>query len=208
MRYIYAENRIRLVELENTAVLDENGNGGFCFKVNRKKSLSKGTNWLPLDAFHSRDIERLPQSTELLDDIGCNMVRCWGGNVYESDAFFDFCDAHGIMVWQDFAMGCAVYPQERRFYEKLEPRGRVYDKRLRNHPHLLYGPVTTGETFAIKAGSARKDPNKTCITREILPRIVEEAQRFYKTGFLTVLRLFPLNATKKACYDRKTTHGR
>ena len=79
---------------------------------------------------------RLQQALALLDDIGCNIVRCWGGNVYESDEFFNFCDAHGIMVWQDFAMGCAVYPQEKLFMDQLEKEAVYHIKRLRNHAAL------------------------------------------------------------------------
>ena len=57
---------------------------------NGKKIFILGTNWVPMDALHCNDEARLPKALELLNDIGCNMVRCWGGNIYESDAFFDF----------------------------------------------------------------------------------------------------------------------
>ena len=56
----------------------------------------------------------------LADECGCNMIRCWGGNVYEAGEFFDFCDEHGIMVWQDFALACAVYPQDDGLCRALE----------------------------------------------------------------------------------------
>lgn len=75
----------------------------------------------------------------MLGDLGCNAVRCWGGNVYESDRFFDFCDSHGIMVWQDFAMGCGVYPQDESFSKKLADEAVFQIKRLRNHPHWYCG---------------------------------------------------------------------
>ena len=77
--------------------------------------MAKGTNHVPLDALHSRDAKRLNGALELLDDLDCNMVRCWGGGVYEDHPFFDFCDSHGIMVWQDFAFACAFYPQTDEF---------------------------------------------------------------------------------------------
>ncbi len=164
---------IRLVELENTYTLDEDGRGDFCFIVNRKRVFIKGTNWVPLDAFHSRDIERLPKALALLDDIGCNMVRCWGGNVYESDEFYNFCDSHGILVWQDFAMGCAVYPNERRFYDMLEEEVAFTVKRLRNHPSLaLWSGDNEGDLCYSRWHGFRKDPNNNLITREILPRAI------------------------------------
>ena len=45
--------------------------------------------------------------------MGCNMVRCWGGNVYEPRLFYDICDREGILVWQDFIFSCSIYPMDR-----------------------------------------------------------------------------------------------
>lgn len=96
-----------------------------------------GTNWVPLDAFPSQNAKRLDRALELLWDIGCNAVRCWGGGVYESDEFYRYCDRHGIVVWQDFAMGCAVYPQEQDFAKMLEEEAVHTVKRLRNHACII-----------------------------------------------------------------------
>ncbi|MCQ2386776.1 MAG: hypothetical protein MJ078_08970, partial [Clostridia bacterium] len=101
---------IRKVELVRTEMTDGK-DGCFRFLVNGEEIMVKGTNWVPLDAFHSRDRKRLPRALSLLWDVGCNMVRCWGGNVYEDHPFFDACDRMGILVWQDFAMACNAYPQ-------------------------------------------------------------------------------------------------
>ena len=85
--------------------------GQFRFLINGVEIMCRGSNWVPLDAFHSRDAERYDRALELVRDIGCNILRCWGGNVYEHHKFFDFCDRNGIMVWQDFSMACALYPE-------------------------------------------------------------------------------------------------
>ena len=103
---------IRTVALDRTSVTDAAGEGEFRFVVNGEPVFVLGTNWVPLDAYHSRDLGRLPTALALVDELGCNMIRCWGGNVYEDDRFFDWCDEAGILVWQDFAMACAVYPQD------------------------------------------------------------------------------------------------
>ena len=66
---------IRTVRLNRTETIDENGNGEFVFMVNGEKFFARGTNWVPMDAFHSRDKERLPNALEMLYDINCNMVR-------------------------------------------------------------------------------------------------------------------------------------
>ena len=62
----------------------------FLLKVNSAPIMVKGTNWVPLDAFHSNDSARMSTALDLLKDCGCNAVRCWGGNIYEPEEFFDF----------------------------------------------------------------------------------------------------------------------
>lgn len=165
---------IRTVKLNRTDFTDENGNGEFCFEINGKKVFALGTNWVPLDAFHSNDANRLGKALELMDDIGCNMVRCWGGNVYESNEFFDFCDQHGIMVWQDFAMGCAVYPQESRFADILEEEVIYEIKRLRNHPSLvLWAGDNECDLSYMSWNGFRRNPENNILTRETIKRAVE-----------------------------------
>lgn len=115
---------IRTVQLDRTSTTNAEGEGEFCFVVNGKRIFAMGSNWVPVDAYHSRDEERLPQILPMLTDIGCNIVRCWGGNVYENEIFYDFCDQNGIMVWQDFAMACALYPQDDTFIPCVQDRGR------------------------------------------------------------------------------------
>ena len=60
----------------------------FVVSVNGTLVQVRGSNWVPLDAFHSRDSRRLDEAMAMADDLGCNMLRCWGGNVYEIGAFF------------------------------------------------------------------------------------------------------------------------
>lgn len=165
---------VRTVELDRTNVTDSDGNGEFCFKINGKKVFCMGSNWVPVDAYHSNDINRLPKALEMLDDLGCNITRCWGGNVYEDDYFFDFCDSHGIMVWQDFAMGCAVYPQDQIFFEKLQDEAIQVIKRLRNHPSLiLWAGDNEGDYAYQDWGGIRRNPDKNVVTREVLARVCE-----------------------------------
>ena len=91
----------------------------FVFRVNDVPIMVKGANWVPLDAFHSRDAERVDRAVALFADLGCNMIRCWGGNVYEDHRFFDLCDEAGILVWQDFAFACCRYPQTDAFLDEV-----------------------------------------------------------------------------------------
>ena len=166
---------IRTVELDRGDFIGENGSGEFCFKINGKRIFVLGTNWVPLDALHSRDAKRLGKALELLDGIGCNMVRCWGGNVYESDEFFDFCDRRGIMVWQDFAMACAIYPQEEKFIKMIENEAIYQVKRLRNHSSLVLWAGDNEVDMAYNGGwnVVPRNPNNNIITRTVIKKVLE-----------------------------------
>ncbi len=132
-----------------------------------------GTNWVPLDALHSNDINRLPEVLPMLADLGCNIVRCWGGNVYEHESFFDFCDENGIIVWQDFAMGCARYPQDRAFCESLEREAVFIVKKYRNHPSLvLWSGDNECDQGYHKSEPLTGNPNDNILTRRVLPEVL------------------------------------
>lgn len=150
----------------------ENSVGEFEFEVNGKKIFILGTNWVPLDALHSNDVNRSNKALDMLDDLGCNMVRCWGGNVYESDEFFDFCDRKGILVWQDFALACGIYPQDNNFAKKIEEEAVYQVKRLRNHPSLAIWSGDNEGDLAYSWTGVRRNPNENRINREVLKGVV------------------------------------
>ncbi len=162
---------IRTVKLERSSVISENGDGEFCFVVNGKRIFCMGTNWVPLDALHSRDAERIPRVLPMLTDTHCNMIRMWGGNVYENDAVYDFCDENGIMIWQDFAMACALYPQEPEFQRKLYAEAVWVVKHYRRHPSIVLW-AGDNENDLIRRGDwgevIGSDPNENVLTRKVL----------------------------------------
>jgi len=162
---------LRILELLRTDTTTRQQPGEFLFKVNGTPILAKGSNWVPADAFHSRDAERIPKILALFDDLGCNMLRCWGGGVYEDHPFYDFCDAHGILVWQDFAMACARYPQDEAFLATMREEAESVVRKLRNHPSIA---LWAGDNECDEASlwSGRLDPNANRITREVLPQVV------------------------------------
>lgn len=170
-----AENLgLRIISLENTEVVDESGNGDFCFVVNGKRIFALGTNWVPLDAFHADDEKRLDKALECLYDANCNMIRCWGGNVYENDKFYDFCDRNGIMIWQDFSFACAIYPNNEEFKNNVKREFEFQVKRLRNHPSLmLWSGDNEGDMIYAYLNANRADPNKNRLTREVIPEVVD-----------------------------------
>ncbi len=161
---------IRTVELQTDYSPDPQEQE-FRLRVNGREIFALGTNWVPLDAFHSRDAERLEPALEMLEDLSCNMVRCWGGNVYEDHAFFEYCDRHGIMVWQDFAFACAAYPQDDRFAAEVEQEAAAVIRKLRNHPSLmLWCGDNEIDQFYYQNGYRMEHAYHNRISREVLPR--------------------------------------
>ena len=107
----------------------------FYFQVNGEPVFMKGANYIPQDIFLSRvsdkDYERLIKSAV---EANFNMLRVWGGGIYEKDTFYDLCDKYGILVWQDFMFACAMYPGNKAFLENVKNEATQNVKRLRNHP--------------------------------------------------------------------------
>jgi beta-mannosidase len=103
------------------------------------------------------------------------MIRCWGGNVYEDDSFFDLCDENGILVWQDFAMGCTVYPQNNEFTERIRNEAINIVMKLRNHPSLVLWSGNNENDASLEWTFNRHlDPGLERISRDILPRVIWE----------------------------------
>lgn len=162
---------IRTVKLIRKDTVSETENN-FRFQINGTDIVCKGLNWVPLDVYHSRDKARYPKVFELVKDIGCNMLRCWGGNVYEEKEFFDFCDQNGIMVWQDFAMACFNYPQTDAFMNEIAREAEVIIKQLRQHPSLvLWAGDNECDLLQLSIGNG-VSPGCNRITREVLPHVI------------------------------------
>jgi beta-mannosidase len=163
---------IRTVELKRTPLTTSTGEGEFVFIVNGEKVFIKGTNWVPADAFHSRDRERIPAILDLVNDLNCNMVRCWGGNIYEDDIFYDICDRSGILIWQDFTMACNIYPQDDVFAAKIAGEAACVLKRLRNHACVALWSGDNECDWAYLWGHSHTDPNTNILTRKVLPEAI------------------------------------
>ncbi|WP_101786888.1 glycoside hydrolase family 2 protein [Nonomuraea indica] len=112
--------------------------GAFTLAVNGVDVFLRGVNWIPDDCFptrvgRDRYAARLAQACE----AGVNLVRVWGGGLYESEDFYDLCDRLGLMVWQDFAFACAAYPEEEPIRTEVEAEAREQVARLTPHPSLV-----------------------------------------------------------------------
>jgi beta-mannosidase len=132
---ITVKKGLRTIEL----VTDKDSIGeSFYFKVNGVPVYAKGANYIPQHGFQNRveesDYERV------LDDVvraNMNMLRVWGGGLYEEDQFYELCDEKGIMVWQDFMFACAMYPGDDAFLRNVQNEAQEQVKRLRNHASLV-----------------------------------------------------------------------
>jgi beta-mannosidase len=171
---------IRTVALRRTGVTDDQGAGEFCFVINGERVFALGTNWVAVDAYHSRDRKRIPELIHrAADELNCNMIRCWGGNVYEDDLFYDLCDEKGILVWQDFSMACALYPQDDAFAVRLAEEARMVVRRLRQHPCVaLWAGDNECDQVPSWIGRGQVDPNDNRLTRAILPAVLAEEDPF------------------------------
>ncbi|MCC6445134.1 MAG: cupin domain-containing protein [Armatimonadetes bacterium] len=158
---------VRKLELIRTETAGDEGQ--FLFKVNGTPILVKGANWVPADAFHSRDAGRYRPVLDLFDDLACNMLRCWGGNVYEDHTFFDLCDEKGILVWQDFALACSRYPQDGHFHAVMREEAESVVRKLRNHASLAVW-CGNNEIDDVYLG-AGMDPAHDLISRQVLPEV-------------------------------------
>lgn len=113
---------------------------GFEFCINGTKVFAKGSNWIPADCFIGRITEdRYRNLLTLAKNANMNMLRVWGGGIYEHDAFYNACDELGIMVFQDFMFACSDLPENCPEWEKNALADCEYQlKRLRNHPCIVY----------------------------------------------------------------------
>ncbi|OMI35672.1 glycoside hydrolase family 2 protein [Streptomyces sparsogenes] len=115
---------------------DETGTP-FTFVVNGTRVFAKGANWIPDDHFLTRITrERLERRVDQALAAHMNMLRIWGGGIYETDDFYDVCDERGMLVWQDFPFACAAYPEEEPLRGEVEAEARENVARLAGHPSL------------------------------------------------------------------------
>jgi beta-mannosidase len=140
--------------------------------INGRPIFVRGSNWVPLSALHSLDVGRVEQAIELASACGCNALRCWGGNVYESERFYDLCDRRGLLVWQDFAMACSGQPSDDAFARVIEREATWVVKTLRNHACLLLWAGDNEVDAVVYARYPRGYARHNRITREVLPRII------------------------------------
>ena len=110
----------------------------FTITVNGQPVCVRGANWIPDDHLLTRlTRERLARRIGQAVGANLNLLRVWGGGIYESEDFYELCDEAGVMVWQDFLLACAAYPEEEPLHSELEAEAREQVSRLCAHPSLV-----------------------------------------------------------------------
>jgi beta-mannosidase len=139
----------RTVEWDQTP--DAAGNA-FTLVVNDQPIFVKGVNWIPDDALPVRvDRARVERRFRQALDANLNLIRVWGGGLYESDDFYDLADELGLLTWQDFLFACAGYPEEEPLRSEIEAEARENIVRLASDPSLV---LLTGNNEALEGFAA------------------------------------------------------
>lgn len=173
---------------------DEHGKS-FYFEVNGHPMFAKGANFIPDDALLPNVTpERYKRILEDVKAANMNMLRVWGGGIYEDDNFYDEADRNGILIWQDFLFACTTYPHDPLFLKRVEAEAEYNIKRLRGHASLamwcgnneIYEGVRywgwknkyTAEAFA------EMNRGYDVLFRQLLPDMVKrfDSDRFYMHG--------------------------
>lgn len=137
-RVIHTEHTrfgVRTIEVDQSPGLEPDTTN-FTFVLNGVKVFAKGADWIPADnLIGSIPPERYRKLVQMARDANMNMLRVWGGGIYESPAFYQACDEMGILVWQDFMFSCAAYPDDDEdFVREVRREAEAVVKQLRNYP--------------------------------------------------------------------------
>lgn len=151
----------------------------FVIIVNGVRVYAKGANWIPDDALFTR-VTRESCRASIMDarDAGMNLIRVWGGGIYESEDFYDLCDELGLLVWQDFLFACGAYAEEEPLAGEVEAEAREAITRLSRHASLALWNGNNENIWGwVDWGWRSQLGDKTWgdgYYRELLPRLVAE----------------------------------
>jgi beta-mannosidase len=159
------------------------------FVINGIPIFGKGADVIPFDSFPTRVTEATyRQILQSARDANMNMVREWGGGIYEMDDFYNICDELGLIVWQDFMFGGDMYPGDAEFLENVRQEAIDQVKRLRNHPSIVIwcgnnevetGWMHWGDRQQFKAAVGQKTAEKVwqdymVLFNRVLPDVIVE----------------------------------
>lgn len=117
--------------------LDDAPGSTFMFRINGHDIFAQGGNWIPTDTMlPTISRQRYFDWMKLAKFGNLNMIRVWGGGIYEHDDFFDACDEMGILVWHDYALACGIYPTHEEFLDSIRREAEAQTLRMRGRTSL------------------------------------------------------------------------
>lgn len=149
----------------------------FIFELNGKRIFARGADWIPSDSFLPRlkpdDYQTLVRAAR---DANMNMLRVWGGGIYEDEEFYNACDENGILIWQDFMFACASYPEYKEFVSEVETEAVQNVRRISNHPciAMFCGNNESEWIWQQKVGKSVDEMPGTSIFKKTLRDIVRK----------------------------------
>jgi beta-mannosidase len=151
---------LRRARVVHDIPLDNTPGSTFTFEVNGTPIFCGGSNWIPADSFLPRlTPQKYRNWVDLAVEGNQDMLRVWGGGVYEHDAFYDACDEAGILVWQDFMFACGNYPATPQFLNLVQKEAEQNVRRLRRHPCIvLWAGNNEDYQIAEQSGDLGYDP--------------------------------------------------
>ncbi|ULH16984.1 hypothetical protein MF271_17550 (plasmid) [Deinococcus sp. KNUC1210] len=187
---VHTRTGLRRLRVVQEPVVGEPGLS-FTFEVNNTPIFIGGANWIPEDLMLNRISpaqyrDRLTQAR----DGNLNMIRVWGGGIYEPDVFYDLCDELGLLVWQDFMFACGLYPAHPDFLASVCQEAEQVVRRLRNHASLALW-AGNNEDYAVAESVGMSGPGIAAeafearvIYEELLPEVITrlDAGRQYWPG--------------------------
>ncbi|KAG5679138.1 hypothetical protein PVAND_008730 [Polypedilum vanderplanki] len=181
--YYIAQKSINIGFRTIELVQDRMDNGlSFYFRINGIDIFMKGSNWIPASILPEKleDTTKIKELLQAARDANLNMLRVWGGGVYESDYFYNLADEYGILIWQDMMFACAMYSADEEFLKSVKTEIRHQIRRIQHHPSialfadnnenevaLRQGWYATGSNYSLYASDYNKLYVKT-ITKELL----------------------------------------
>lgn len=160
-----------------TLVRIEKNKNVFKFKINNRTVFCKGANWIPADSFLNRVTkDRYFQLLESAKQANMNMIRVWGGGIYESDTFYSLCDELGLLVWQDFMFACGAYPEHPDFIKSVKEEVSQNVMRIQYHPSIALWCGNNENEWSWSHGENNKiiEMPGYKIYHDIIPKILQK----------------------------------
>lgn len=168
------QQRLALCEIKLAQDPDTWGTS-FHFVVNGRPIFAKGANWIPSHSFVNEGLALIDDLLDSAVDANMNMMRIWGGGIYEMEHFYEACLERGLMVWQDFMFACSTYPGDAAFLKQVRAEADYQVRRLRNYAHIALW-CGNNEVAELNRAEINKNPKSRRayekVFMDILPKAV------------------------------------